>query len=520
MKKIFDQFKRLVRRPGRTPDRNPLPAAPLTDAWRQYVAAGMTPEKLAGILREADSGDLARQSELFDQVEERDGHILGEMSKRRNVILDASFDLAPATDAPRDVKVYEDVKQMMAGITDWPDVLISLQDAVGKGLASLEMDWDVSEGQAWVDKFEFIEQKRFRFTDRNGLLTRVPLLVTDDDPMGIDIPEWRVMMHRYGGMSGHAARSGIYRLCTWWFLFKNYAVKDWVTFCDVYGMPLRLGKYDSAASKEDKKALETAIRSLGHDAAGIISKATEIEFVKEGKTTASAELYENLATFGNKEMSKAILGGTLTADVDGKGSYAAANTHNDVREDLINADARALAATVRNQFIRPYVGFNHGWDTPVPKYTGRFNKENLEAYVDLVDKLADRMDIPVAHIREKYGIPEPKDGEECLRVKSGQKEPVTASRRVVAAKSPDHPRNENLGFLGRVTDRLEEASDAVVEDWVETVRKTVARAGSLEEVRDTLFDAFPDMDTAALGAVIEKAMLAADLGGRYEAGDA
>ncbi len=56
-------------------------------------------------------------------------------------------------------------------------------------------------------------------------------------------------------------------------------MKDWVIFCEVYGMPLRLGKYDPGASKEDKEALAIAVQTLGTDAAGIISKATEIEFL-------------------------------------------------------------------------------------------------------------------------------------------------------------------------------------------------------------------------------------------------
>lgn len=516
---LYDQFNRPIQKVEKKPDRRPMAAAPLTDAFRDYVADGLTPGRLAAILKEADAGDLRRQAELFDQIEEKDAHIIGETSKRKNVVLDAEFELTPATEDSRDVKIAEEVEQMLSDITDWDDVLISLQDSVGKGFSSFDLKWDVSEGQAWIESFEFLEQKRFLFTDDKGVLSRVPKLITDEATMGIEIPTWRVMMHRYGGKSGHATRSGIYRICAWWYLFKNYSIKDWVVFCEVYGMPLRLGKYDSGASQEDKDALATAVQALGSDAAGIISKATEIEFVTGNKGSVSGDLYENLAKFGNKEMSKAILGATLTADSDGKGSYALGNVHNDVRIDLINADCRAIAATVRNQILRPWVGFNYGWDTPVPKYKGRFKKEDLAAYAETIEKFADRMDIPVSHIRKKYNIPEPQKGEEILRPKIGP----------ISARLPNEPRYIAGGSkpvekqipesTDMISARLEEETDVHIQTMLKAVKKIMAEAGSLEEVLDSLSATFPKMDTGILGNLIAKAMTTAHLVGRQEVTD-
>lgn len=515
---IVDQFGRAYEKPKAKPERRPLAAAPITDAYREYVTAGLTPERLARIFRAADGGDLRRQAELFDQIEERDGHIIGDMSKRRNVILDADFVLEPASEDSRDMQVYEECKKMMAGITEWPDVLVSMQDAVGKGYACFEQHWDVSEGQAEVGRFEFIEQKRFSFIDDAGLVSKVPRLITDDNPMGVDIPAWRTMMHRYGGMSGHATRAGIYRICAWWFLFKHYSIKDWLLFCEIFGMPLRLGKYNPGASEDDKKALAIAVQTLGSDAAGIISKSTEIEFVQSKGGSVNNDLYKGIPDFGNKEMSKAILGGTLTSDVDGRGSYAASNTHNDVRHDLINADARSIAATVRSHFLRPWVGFNYGWDTAVPMYRGRYEHEDLKAHAEILDKFADRMPIPVSHVQTKFSIPKPEEGEECLRSKTAAESPPTAAKRYVVAKSPEKPRNGNLDFLDRILARLEEEADAPIEEMLRPVREIMAKSGDLNAFKANLAEAFPQMDTAALGAVISKAMVAADLGGRYEAG--
>lgn len=513
---LYDQFGRPVQRPEKKPDKRPLAAAPISDAFREYVADGLTPARLASVLKDADAGDIGRQAELFDTIEERDGHVIGETSKRRNVILDADFVLEPASDDRRDVQVYEAVLEMMDDITDWPDVLVSMQDAVGKGFAALELDWDVSEGQAMVERFNFMEQGRFLFHDKSGILSHVPLLITDNDPMGVDIPAWRVMLHRYGGKSGHVTRSGIHRICTWWYLFKHYAIKDWVVFCEVFGMPLRLGKYDPGASETDKDALEAAVRAIGHDAAGIISKSTDIEFPETGSKKGSADLYKALADFGNKEISKAILGGTLTSDVDGKGSYAAASTHNDVRLDLINADARAIASTIRDQFIRPWVGFNFGWDTRPPKYTGKITKENLAEHAEMLDKFADRMDIPVSHVRSKYNIPAPEKDEELLRPKNTQVFASMPKAPRYTAGGSNNARNENLALLDMVLDDLGGQADPYIQAAVDRARKLIKEAPSFEAIKSALKSEFEGLDTEALGDAISKAMMAANLAGRYE----
>lgn len=513
---LYDQFNRPIQRAEKKPDRRPLASAPLTDAFRDYVADGMTPARLASILKEADTGDLRRQAELFEQLEERDAHIIGEISKRRNVILEAEFEVTPASEDAKDVQIAEDVENQLQDITDWADVLVSLQDAVGKGFSAFELDWDASEGQARVENFKFLEQKRFMFIDRTGILSTIPRLVTDDEALGMEIPAWKVMMHRYGGKSGHVVRSGLFRICAWWYLFKNYSIKDWVIFCEVYGMPLRLGRYDQGASKGDIDALEIAVRTLGSDAAGVISKATEIEFITGNNGSVSSDLYENLARFANKEMSKAILGSTLTADSDGQGSYALGTVHNDVRIDLINADCRAIATTVRTQLIRPWVGFNYGWDVPVPKYTGRFKKADLKEDAEILDKFADRMDIPVSHIRKKYSIPEPQKDEEVLRSKSG---PVAATLGNVShyiAGTPNNARKANLDILDMVSGRLGSEADSHVHEMLKAVKKIMAKSTSLEALKSNLAAAYSDMDSDELGELIARAMAAADLVGRYE----
>ena len=146
-----------------------------------------------------------------------------------------------------------------------------------------------------------------------------PRLLTADGPWQGVPPPWKVIYHRYKARSGYDSRAGMLRVVGWMYLLKNYSLKDWVAFNEVFGMPLRLGKYDPGASTPaDREALIRAVRNLGSDAAGMISKTTEIEFVEASyRLTGSANPYQMLAEFCNREMSKAMLGQTLTTDTAG-----------------------------------------------------------------------------------------------------------------------------------------------------------------------------------------------------------
>ena len=518
---IYDQFGREVDlSSNKNPDRNPLAVAPVLDSFREYVTDGLTPERLAAVFKAADSGDMRSQAELFEQLEEKDGHLLCERDKRKNVLLDLDFIVEPASEDPRDQKIAKFVSETFSNLTDWEDTIVSLQDAVGKGYSGLEIFWDVSSGQAVPTKFDFIEQKRFLYTDEKGLLQKYPRLLTDDDPMGIEVPAWKMLLHKYGGKSGHPTRSGIYRVASWLILFKHYALKDWVIFSEVFGMPLRLGKYSSGASTDDKDALLTAISSLGSDAAGIISDSTAIEFIETVKN-ASGDLYKMLASFCNGEISKALLGQTLTAEVDGKGSYAASKTHNEVRLDLLRADGRAIAGTVRNQLIRPLVGFNFGWDALIPEYSILFEEpDDLLAKSEWMGNVLDRVAMPRSFVNRSFGIPEQEGEEEMVGGATAPQPSVsTAAKTTVVAKD---------GAAPQFSDEQQELEDLADMAWTETdlstneekILQIVQEAESYEEAMENLLAFYPEMEMISLQDGLEKALLTADLHGRLMVKDA
>jgi len=364
----------------------------------------LTPNRLAGIFREADQGTVYRQMEQFEEMEEKDAHLTAILQTRKMAVLGKDYEVMPYGGTPEDKEIAAQVGEMVYGIPNLEEALLDLLDAIGKGFALCEIFWEVRGGQARVAGLRWIPQKKVTF----GEDWKPRVLTAEASWQGVMPPVWKVIYHRYKARSGHATRSGVLRVVGWMYLLKNFALKDWAAFNEVFGMPLRLGKYDNTASPADREALVQAIRNLGSDAAGVISKSTEIEFVEAASRSGGANPYQLMADFCNREMSKAVLGQTLTTDTTGAtGSYAAASVHAQVRRDLVEADAQALAATLREQLLRPLVGFNFGWHKPIPWFRFRFEEEtDLKTLSEVYRNLA-AMGLPLdlGHVAERFGIP-------------------------------------------------------------------------------------------------------------------
>ena len=384
-------------------------AVSLAERWSTYPSAGLTPNRLAEIFREADQGDVYRQMELFEEMEEKDAHLAALLQTRKLAVLSKDYEVLPYSKDPEDEPIAAFVGEVVYGIANLEEALLDLLDAIGKGFALSEIIWEVTGGRARVSELRWIPQKKVTFRES----WKPRLLTPKATWQGEEPPAWKVIYHRYKARSGHASRAGVLRVVGWMYLLKNFALKDWAAFNEVFGMPLRLGKYDPTASPADREALVQAIRNLGSDAAGVISKSTEIEFVEAASRSGRANPYQPMADFCNREMSKAVLGQTLTTDTTGStGTYAAASVHGQVRRDLVEADAQALATTLREQLLRPLVGFNFGWDKPVPWFRFRFEEEeDLKTLSEVYRNLA-AMGVPLdmEHVAERFGIPLPGAG--------------------------------------------------------------------------------------------------------------
>ncbi|STO59294.1 Mu-like phage gp29 [Canicola haemoglobinophilus] len=181
---------------------------------------------------------------------------------------------------------------------------------------------------------------------------RNSLRLRDGSVTGIELQKFGWITHIAKAKTGYLSRIGLVRTLVWPFLYKNYSARDFAEFLEIYGLPMRLGKYPEGATPTEKNTLLRAVMSIGHNAGGIIPRGMEIEFQNAADGDSSS--FMAMIEWAEKSMSKAILGGTLTSQADGATSTnALGNVHNEVRSELRDADLKRLQATLTRDLIYP-----------------------------------------------------------------------------------------------------------------------------------------------------------------------
>jgi phage gp29-like protein len=446
-------------------------------------------------------------------MEEKDTHLFSQLQTRKNAVLGLEYEIFPYSESAEDKRIRDFIADVISSMQNFDIAILDLLDAIGKGFALSEINWDIQGKTAIIERLNWIHQKRAIFYSNYDAGAwkksfEMPRIITESEQVkGEEMPPFKLIYHKYKARSGYDTRAGILRTCAWMYLFKNYAIKDWVAFAEVFGMPLRLGKYDTGASKDDKDALISAIQSLGSNAAGIISKNTEIEFIETVKAAAKENIYKALADFSNKEMSKAILGQTATTEGT-PGKLGNEKAQDLVRHDLVKADNESLSKTYRGQLICPLVGYNFGWDKPLPWFKFKHEKpEDLKMLSDVYKNLHGiNQPISAEHVSERFKIPMPKKGETILE---GPSRPFAMKSRIIGTKSAQFtPEQESVeGLLGESVDIASRAMKGLKEP----VKKLITEANSLDEIRDKLYSLYSDMDQKDLEELVARAMYIAEL---------
>ena len=412
------------------------------------------------------------------------------------------------------------VTEILTDATWFNDCLFDATDAILKGFSCQEIEWEQLDGLTIPRAVEFQDAAWFQThpDDRNLLRLR------NGTYEGEELRPFGWVTHIAKSKSGYLARTGLVRSLVWAYIFKNFSVRDLAEFLEVYGMPIRLGKYPGGSTEKEKQSLLRAVMSVGHNAGGIFPRGMDIEL--KNAIEGSSDPYMAFITYWDLCMSKVILGGTLTSQADGATSTnALGNVHERMADDVCVSDAKQLAPTITRDLIHPIIALN-GKSFNSLRRLPRFEfdlsaPEDLTAYSTALPALVNMgMKIPAQWAHDKLQIPIA-DGNEDVLQPAAQPD-MTA---FLSAQARGYAALAAAPVAQQDPQRAVAAMPAAVsgQEWqnaVDPILKPIIEAiqtGGMEAAKTRAAELYAELDDEQLADMLARSMFVAELWGRLNA---
>ncbi|MDO9625152.1 MAG: DUF935 domain-containing protein [Pseudomonas sp.] len=471
-------------------------------AWGvDSISSALDPTRLRTILQDAATGNILDYLVLAEEMEEKDLHYGSVLGTRKRAVSGVPISVEAGSEDARDKEIAEAVRKLVEA-PEFDELVSDLLDSLGKGFSAVEPIWELQGAQLWPVRYEHRDPRWFQFDK----LTGRKLLIREEAGDGREIPPGKMIIHTPKLKSGIPIRGGLARLVAVAYMCKAFSLKDWMRYAELYGMPMRIGRYGLGAKPDDIAVLRRAVAQLAADAAAILPKDMLIEFQEIANSTGGAELFEKLAEWLDKQISKAVLGQTMTTD-DGS-SQSQANVHNDVRMDILKADAKQLAATLNRYLVRLFVDLNYGPQENYPRIVLQVSEpEDLKSLADALAPFIDRgLQVEQSAILDRFGLAAPTDGARLLQPQHSAPPlapGLNAERPCTCPACGGHRRALNQEQAQR--DNLDELSTEAAAEWVplmspvlDPVLQLAEQAEDFEGFRAGLAGLLEQMDDSAL----------------------
>lgn len=330
-------------------------------------------------LTAADNGRVKQLYDLFDDIM-IDGILGDAVQKRIDAVTNSELTFQNA--AGEEVEEITDLIDTPA----WEDLLTEITKGKIWGRSAVEMNFS--------EEFsvEAIPAKHINLTNRT-------ILIQDTDEIGIPFDGDQQLL-----VIGKNRDYGLLLKAAPYAIYKRGGFGDWSQWIELFGMPQRIGKYNTY-DPESRKLLEEAFENAGSAPYVVIPKEADVE-TKEGGT-GSGSSYNEFRQACNEEMLITVLGQTMTTIQGEKGARSLGEVHKEVEEGKNKSDLR-FVQRILNRRVLPMLEAR-GYPVSGGKFV--FPKAAEPLTVAEVVQLSDIMDIPQNYLHEKYSIPVPKDGE-------------------------------------------------------------------------------------------------------------
>jgi len=180
-----------------------------------------------------------------------------------------------------------------------------------------------------------------------------------------------------------------------------------------------------------------------------------------------------------------------------------------VRLDILKSDARQLEVTLNRDLIKPFIDLNFGPQARYPRLVLHVEEaEDLKLLADSLEKLVPLgLKVSASVVRDKFGLPDPREGDEMLMPAQTPLTTSTATNQQLALNREQ----------GDALDEIDELADGFDDDWQaqmqpvdelrQLLQRMIAEGKTLAEVKAALMSLSTGADTALMDALTEAAFL-------------
>lgn len=389
------------------------------DGLIEFVTENLTRSKLKTLLLTADHGELAEALTLFEEMEATWPDLKCAAVTRRKALTGLPWEVVSAgeveelKDRQLADKAAEFVKSEFTKLISLDRGLVHLGKAVTDNLSVVDLVWEDNR----IVELNVVPVNRLRMDTQTPGVVRV---VTADNATGHAttgtgsiLGKW--VVHIPEGMPDRPLLPALARTATMVYLIAQVCLLNWARFTEIFGMPVRIGRYRQNATADEKNEMHKMLDGMGSRAWALVSEAVELTLVESSQRGTAP--YETLLAYCARAVGKLYTGGNLIGDNTGAtGSLAAATVQDNVRGDLRDDDIKNEGDMVRCQIIAPMCYFKFWKQVPLPYF--RRVKPETDDRSDTGDIIIKGqtagMKVPKKWAHERLGIPEPKPGEEVL----------------------------------------------------------------------------------------------------------
>lgn len=379
-------------------------------------------------------------------------------------------------------------------------IISAILDAPFYGFIPLELVW--RRGDDWWHLVDIVARppKWFAFDNANNPVFVGVYGTMISEPMPLPPGKFVLVTH-------HATYDNPYGLrllsrCLWPVAFKRGGLTFYARFVERHGLPWVIGEAPAQAEHKEKVIMARDLSRMVQDAVAVIPHGAKVELQTAGQTQSA--LHEDYLARQDKAISKILMGQTLTAEMEGANSLAAAEIHKSVADDLADAD-KAMVVDAWNEIAWLYAQVNAGPGVLAP-LAAYEEPDDLNIRADLDKKLTEIGVVFTAeHFKENYGL---KDTEFTVAAQPTPESVSPASfaaprEKAILAVTAQHNLEKAItGLLPRAL----KSSEAFVTELENAIKK----ATSFDDLEHILVEFLaPSMQPDALEDLLAVAMTAA-----------